>query len=90
MPKKIIDSPAEEKKDLDDKVLALIQYERKRAKEKFPLAYALIATFGAVSVFAGLNKLVNNIGLFERNPVLLVIFGLAILVFTGAAYKKLG
>lgn len=79
-----------EKKDLDDKVVALFKSERKRAKEKFPLVYALIATFGAVCVLAGLNKFVEKIDLFKNNPIILIIFGLLLLLVTGATYKKLG
>ncbi|HEX5456130.1 MAG TPA: hypothetical protein VFW77_02065 [Candidatus Saccharimonadales bacterium] len=73
-----------------EKILALLHEEQQRAKEKFPLVYALLATFGVACTFAGLNKIIKDIDFLSNNPIALVAFGLAILLFTGAAYKKLG
>lgn len=76
--------------DLDDRIIELFKAERLRVKEKFPLFYALVATIGALSVFSGLNKLIEKVEFLSDNPIVLVIFGLVILIITGAAYKKLG
>lgn len=79
-----------DKTELDDKVIELFKTERLKAKERFPLTHALIATFGALCVFAGINKLIENIEFLNNNPITLVLVGLFILGLTGAAYKKLG
>ncbi len=74
----------------EEKILTLLKSEQKRAKEKFPLTYALLATFGVACVFAGLNRIIAKIDFLDTHPITLVALGLVILLFTGAAYKKLG
>lgn len=73
-----------------EKIISLLHEEQRRAKEKFPLVYAFIATFGVACVFAGLNRIIAQIDFLDNNPITLVGLGLAILLITGAAYKKLG
>lgn len=73
-----------------DKIISLLHEEQQRAKEKFPLTYALLATFGVACVFAGINRIITKIDLLNDHPITLVFVGLAILLVTGAAYKKLG
>jgi hypothetical protein len=73
-----------------DKMITLLREEQQRAKEKFPLTYALLATFGVACVFAGINRIIVKIDLLNNHPITLVVVGLAILLVTGAAYKKLG
>lgn len=72
------------------KILALLREERRRAVEKFPLLYALLATFGLVATVTGLNRLIEKIDFLNNNPAVLVAIGLTVLLVTGAAYKKLG
>ena len=74
----------------EDRILALLREERNRTKEKFPLPYALLGTFGLLCTVGGLNKIIDEIDFLNNNPVTLMIFGLTILLITGAAYKKLG
>ena len=74
----------------EEKILSLLREERQRAKEKFPLSYALLATFGLVATLSGLSKFIENIAWLNENPLYLVGFGMTILLVTGAAYKKLG
>jgi hypothetical protein len=74
----------------EDRILRLLKEERNRAKKKFPLLYALLATFGLVSTVAGLNKFIEDIEWLNNDPLYLVGLGLIILFITGAAYRKLG
>jgi hypothetical protein len=74
----------------EDRILALLREERRRAKEKFPLPYALLATFGLVATVGGLNKFIERIDWLNNNPIYLMLLGMSILVLTGAAYRKLG
>lgn len=73
----------------EERILALLREERARAQQKFPLAYALLATFGLVCVFAGFYKAIEEIDFLKDNPGALLAVGMSILVVTGAAYKKL-
>lgn len=73
-----------------DKIISLLHEEQRKAKEKFPLTYALLATFGVVCTVTGLNKIISEFDFFNRHPYSLVALGLAVLLMTGAAYKKLG
>lgn len=76
--------------DREERILAILREERARAQQKFPLTYALVATFGLVCVFAGFYKAIDRIDLLKDNPIGLLAIGIGILVITGAAYKKLG
>lgn len=73
----------------EERILTILREERKRTREKFPLAYALVGTFGLLCTVGGLNKIIDGIDFLNTNPIILVVFGLAILLITGAAYKKL-
>lgn len=74
----------------EDKILNLLREERQRAKERFPLPHALLATFGLACTLAGLNKIIADIDFLNNNPITMVVVGVTILLATGAAYKKLG
>ena len=74
----------------EEKILNILRSERHRAKKKFPLVYALTATFGLVATIAGFNRVIEKIDFLDSNPFILVILGVGILITTGAAYKKLG
>ena len=64
--------------------------EKQHVLERFPLLFALLASLGLVSVFYGFEGIIDRIDLFANNPVILLVFGLGLLVFTGTLYKKLG
>lgn len=74
----------------EDKIIRLLREERKLVQKKFPLAYALLATFGVVATWAGLNRIIQQIPILNENPIILVVVGVSILLITGAAYKRLG
>lgn len=57
---------------------------------RFPLLFTLLGAFGFVAVFYGFNGIINRIPLLANNPYISLLTGLAILVFTGKLYKKLG
>jgi len=74
----------------EEKILSLLREERRRAKDKFPLVYALVATFGVVCTISGFNKAIENIKFLNDYPVTLIVVGVVILIITGEAYKRLG
>lgn len=73
-----------------DKIISLLHAEQRLAKERFPLVYAMLATFGLVCTIAGFNHIIAKIEFLNNNPITLIIFGIGLLLITGAAYKKLG
>lgn len=90
MNKKITKLSLETLDKQQEKILDLLHAEQTRAREKFPITYGLLATFGVACIFAGINRIIAKIDFLSNNPITLVVFGLAILLVTGAAYKKLG
>lgn len=71
-----------------EKILSLLHEEQRRAKEKFPLVFALVATFGLVATIAGFSKLIDKIEFLKEDPIILIIIGITVLVVTGAVYNK--
>ncbi|MCA9347607.1 hypothetical protein KC930_03460 [Candidatus Saccharibacteria bacterium] len=63
---------------------------RDRAAKKFPLGFAIIASFGLITTTNGLQKMLENIPLINNNPWISFVVGLVILIATGTVYKKLG
>ena len=72
--------------ELLEKMLA---EKRKAVFQRFPLVFTLLAAFGFVATFYGFERLMDQVGLSE-NPIILLVIGIGILIFTGTLYKKLG
>lgn len=87
--KKISKTQIEHITKKQEKILTMLKEERNLAQQKFPLPYALLATFGLVCVFAGFYKIIDEIDSLRNNPFALILVGVLILITTGAAYKKL-
>jgi len=62
---------------------------RESAFTKFPLVFVLLSSFGLVATFYGFEKVIDQIPFLTNNPFLILITGIAVLLFTGALYKKL-
>lgn len=84
--------PKEHKKqsDIPADLLKRLIAQRDSAFKKFPLLFTLMGTFGLVSTYAGFSGLIKKVPLLDRDPVVTLLVGLAILVVTGKLYKKLG
>ena len=63
---------------------------RDKAAKKFPLGFAVIASFGLITTTNGLQKMLEKIPILNNNPWISFVVGLAILIATGTVYKKLG
>jgi len=66
-----------------------IMYRPREALKRFSTLFLLLVTAGAVLVFFGFERVFDKITLLHDNPVLMIIAGLVILVFTGQLYKRL-
>lgn len=63
--------------------------KRSKAERKYPLLFGLFITFGFVATLYGFEKIIDKFALFQDSPWILLAIGIATLVATGAAYKKL-
>ena len=83
------------KKDLlpftqaEEKIIKKLSEQSAKARTKFHLFYALLATFGLISVFYGFEKLIDRVDFFVDQPWVLLLIGLLILGITGRLYQKL-
>ena len=66
-----------------------LRYGRNAALHRFPLLFGILATVGAIATFTGLSRLIAEIDWLNRNPWVLLVFGLLVLLLTGTLYKKL-
>ena len=62
---------------------------RDSAFTRFPLVFVLLSSFGLVATFYGFEKVIDGIPFFVKNPYMILITGITVLLFTGALYKKL-
>ena len=74
---------------VEEKLVEQALTRRESMAQRFPLFFGLTATLGLVSVLYGFEKLIDRVELFVNNPWILLVFGVVLLLLTGAAYKKL-
>jgi hypothetical protein len=63
---------------------------RKEVLRRFPILFLLLVTAGVTATVTALEQLLFQVTFLQNNPSVLLIIGLALLVFTGTLYKKLG
>ena len=56
---------------------------------RYPLTFALLATLGAASVIHGFEGMVEKTPFLAERPILILITGLLVLLFTGTLYRYL-
>ena len=56
---------------------------------RFPIVFIFLSTFGLVSTLYGFEKVIDQITLFENNPLLILLTGILTLAVTGSLFKKL-
>jgi hypothetical protein len=56
---------------------------------RYPLLFSLLTVFGVVSVLYGFESLISHIPFLYDRPILILLIGLAVLVFSGSLYKTL-
>jgi len=62
---------------------------RKRALQRFPVIFSILAAVGVTATFLGLEQVILQYEIFLKYPFLLLTIGVILLVFTGKLYKKL-
>ena len=75
---------------------SLIQREEEHVKKirdtyanKYPVLFALGATFGFVATLYGFEKLIDKVDFFTNNPWILLAVGVSVLYVTGTFFNKL-
>ena len=56
---------------------------------RFPILFVFLSTFGLVSTLYGFEKVIDQIGFFEENPIMVLVTGVITLAITGSLFKKL-
>ncbi len=62
---------------------------RDSAVKRFPLLFTMLATFGVVATLYGFQRLIDKVDWLSRNPVVMLVTGVIVLLITGTLYKKL-
>jgi hypothetical protein len=58
--------------------------------KRYPVFFTLLVTFGISATFLGIEQVLLQYELLREQPVLILLAGVAVLVFTGRLYKTLG
>lgn len=58
--------------------------------KRFPILLTCLVTFGIVATFYGMERIIIGIPWLNERPILILMAGLATLIFTGKLYQKLG
>ena len=74
---------------IENRLAGSIQHTRS-VFARFPLVFTLLGSFGLVATLYGFEGIIDRIDLFKENPFILLVTGVAILMFTGRLYKALG
>jgi len=56
---------------------------------RYPLLFAFLVTFGMAAILDGLKFILDDSKFFREHPVVLILIGIIILIFTGTLYKVL-
>lgn len=73
-------------KNIEDRITPF----RTEVTKRFPTLFLLLSTFGLIATYLAMEQLLLQYNVTQENPILLLIIGVGILVFTGTLYKKLG
>jgi hypothetical protein len=65
-----------------------VQPVKKTIIKRFPIVFLLLVTAGFAAVTYGLEHFVKEHELLSQHPYAVFWVGVAILIFTGAAYKR--
>ncbi|MEX2514951.1 MAG: hypothetical protein WD335_02355 [Candidatus Paceibacterota bacterium] len=75
--------------DIPESVHEVFRRHRRTAFEKHPFFFSTLGLFGLVATWQGFADVIQQIDFFKDNPGLLLIIGLAVLLFTGRLYRQM-
>jgi len=56
---------------------------------RYPLLFAFLVTFALAAILDGFKFLMEKIEFFVEHPIVLILIGIIVLIFTGTLYKTL-
>ena len=62
---------------------------RESAFRRFPFLFIFLSTFGVAATFLGMEKIIDQVRIFQDHPYMILAAGISTLILTGALYKKL-
>jgi hypothetical protein len=71
------------------KLVERLRKEKQDSFKRFPLLFTLLTAFGVVITYNGIHGLIEKVDWLNRNPIIPLVVGILILLFTGTLYKKL-
>ncbi len=57
--------------------------------KRYPLVFSFLSVFSFAAILRGFDMWVEQMGIFEEHPVVLILIGVVALLFTGTLYKTL-
>lgn len=75
--------------DLTKQLNDHIEKQGKGVFKRYPVTFALLATFGITAVSSGIKEIVEGMETFNQHPLALLFIGIVVLIFTGSLFKKL-
>ena len=74
---------------LTAKLNQIFSEKGKSVFSRYPLTFALLVVFGVSMVMEGIKGLLKEIEFLKNAPLMMLLSGMIILIFTGTLYKKL-
>ncbi len=68
----------------------IVRPYRASFSKRYPSIFLVAVTFGVAATFFGFERIIGQVSFLDRNPLLILLLGLGVLVLTGTLYKKLG
>ena len=57
--------------------------------KRYPLVFSFLSVFSFAAILRGFDMWVEQMGIFEEHPVVLILIGVVAILFTGTLYKTL-
>ena len=57
--------------------------------KRYPLLFSFLTVFSIAAILHGFEIWADSVSLFHENPSILILIGIAALLFTGSLYKTL-
>jgi len=75
--------------ELTAKLNQLFSEKGRMVFSRYPLTFALLVVFGVTMVTQAVKDLLIKIPFLKNEPIIMLVMGILILIFTGTLYKKL-
>jgi hypothetical protein len=56
---------------------------------RYPLLFAFLIVFSIAAILDGFRLLTDDIPIFKEHPIILMVLGILVLLFTGKLYESL-